>query len=541
MESLGYTEQVQNWICSALENRGIDAEKTLQYCKGLYEYARKTNDEYLLGFSSYYMGEAYYILNNVDKLFESLSRSLPYLDRTEQWELLARSYNLLGITSASRGNAPFAMDYYLNALSYCRKYQLQDVGIIVNMNIGSLYNWLGEYNQAQHYYEIGYQTLKKLGKTADYYTYLLTYYIGIGNSYLYRELLDKAASFKRKAEEECDGRIGLVEEMTLNCFRARFYHAAGQKKERDDCIREIHSLLKQPIELLSVFDDLYLYCEMLLQIGKKDEFLEVYSILENMAVSAGITYIRKKLLSLKLSYYKMAEETEHYKEAAAQYYELAELMENENRYTVMSMLNIRSFLEESTKRQKVMEEQNRILQRRSETDALTGMYNRFRLNTYAEEAFDRAAERRTTLAVEILDIDYFKQYNDHYGHQAGDTCIRHIADEIKELAKDERIFCARYGGDEFILIFETCTREEVLAFTRRLKEQIINLQIEHAGSKAMPVVTISQGVCQDIPHGGSKIWDFLHKADSMLYRVKKNNRNCICISGFDEENGTLYP
>ena len=82
MESLENKGQVQNWIRSALKNRGIDAEKTLYYCKGLYEYARKTNDETLLGFSSYYMGEAYYILNNVDKLFESLSLALAYLDRS---------------------------------------------------------------------------------------------------------------------------------------------------------------------------------------------------------------------------------------------------------------------------------------------------------------------------------------------------------------------------------------------------------------------------------------------------------------------------
>lgn len=117
MESLSQNGQVQDWIRSALGNRGIDAEKTLYYCKNLYEYARKTKDETLLGFSAYYMGEAYYILNNVDKLFESLSVALAYLDRSGQWELLSRSYNLLAITSANRGNAPLAMDYYLSALS----------------------------------------------------------------------------------------------------------------------------------------------------------------------------------------------------------------------------------------------------------------------------------------------------------------------------------------------------------------------------------------------------------------------------------------
>lgn len=137
-------------------------------------------------------------MNNVDKLFESLSVALAYLDRSGQWELLSRSYNLLAITSANRGNAPLAMDYYLSALSYCEKYHMQDVGIIVNMNIGALYNRLGEYSQAQQYYEIGYQTLCKTKMSPEYFSYLLTYYIGIGNTYLYREFPEKAAYYIQK-------------------------------------------------------------------------------------------------------------------------------------------------------------------------------------------------------------------------------------------------------------------------------------------------------------------------------------------------------
>ena len=540
MESLENKGQVQNWIRSALENRGIDAEKTLYYCKGLYEYARKTNDETLLGFSSYYMGEAYYILNNVDKLFESLSLALAYLDRSGQWELLARSYNLLAITSVNRGNAPLAMDYYLSALSYCEKYHMQDVGIIVNMNIGALYNWLGEYSQAQQYYEIAYQTLGMTERNPDYYTYLLTYYIGIGNTYLYREFPEKASVYIQKAEEECRDRLGKIEEIALFCFKARCYNSMGHTKERDACIVQIHGMMQQPMEFLSVFDDLYAYCEMLFQIGKKEDFLVVLSAMEKLAASAGITHIRKQLLSLKIHYYKVAGETENYKEAAAQYFELAELMENENRYTVLSMINIRNFLEESAKQRKEIEEQNRILQKRSETDALTGMNNRFRLNEYAEEAFLRALQDETPLAVEILDIDYFKQYNDHYGHQAGDDCIRQIADCIRELTGETGIFCARYGGDEFILIYERYTKERVMELTRELRENIIALRMEHISSLGAPYVTISQGICYDMPKEGSKIWDFLHTADGMLYQVKEKERSSICIGGFGEQDGEIY-
>lgn len=531
-----YNMDVQKWIRNTLENRGIDTEKTLQYCKALYEYAKMVNDESLIGFSSYYMGEAYYITNNVDKLFESISSGLTYLDRTKQWELLARSYNLLGITSVNRGNAPFAMDYYLSALSYCNRYNIPDVGIMINMNIGSLYNLLGEYGEARHYYECGYQILKKLGEIPNYCIYLLSYYIGMGNSYLYEEQYDKADFYREKAVEECEGKLEQLEEVTLYCFEARLYHALGKNADRDVCIKKIYGLIQKPIEILSIFDDLYLYCRMLFEAGKFEDFKSVFVILEKFAVEAKITYIRKQLIALKIKYYKEIGNMEKCKDAAVKYYELTELMENENRYTVMSMVNIRKFLEESKRQKLAMEEQNRILQERSETDALTGLSNRFRLNTYAEDAFRNAGEQGKEFAIEILDIDYFKQYNDNYGHQAGDQCLICIANEIKALTKGKNIFSARYGGDEFILIYEGYEKTDVLGFAEALKRNVMNLEIEHKYSKTMPVITISQGICFDIPKQRNKIWDYLHTADSMLYKVKQNQRNDVCIAEFEEKN-----
>lgn len=84
------------------------------------------------------------------------------------------------------------------------------------------------------------------------------------------------------------------------------------------------------------------------------------------------------------------------------------------------------------------------------------------------------------MAVEILDIDYFKQYNDNYGHQKGDLCICRVAKEIQKLAEKDDIFCARYGGDEFILIYEGYSREAVVILTEKLKRSIRDLNMEHA-------------------------------------------------------------
>ena len=161
MDFNAYSSEVLEWLEGVRKNRGTDAEKTLMLCKNIRDYAREQDDEKLLGYAYYYSGETYYLLNDVDKLFRNLSCSLPYLEHSRQHGLLARAYNILAITSMNRGNAPFAMDYYLNARMYCEKYKLYDIGIIININIGMLYNNFGEYRQAEKYLEQAYDLLQK--------------------------------------------------------------------------------------------------------------------------------------------------------------------------------------------------------------------------------------------------------------------------------------------------------------------------------------------------------------------------------------------
>ena len=145
-----------------------------------------------------------------------------------------------------------------------------------------------------------------------------------------------------------------------------------------------------------------------------------------------------------------------------------------------------------------------------------------------------AKENDIPVAMEILDIDYFKEYNDNYGHQEGDRCLVSIANTIRNLVEEAEGFCARYGGDEFVIIYANVTWEQAVSYAEELRRRVLALEMEHRFSKALPVVTISQGICWGIPRKGNRSWDFLHAADNMLYRVKKFSRNNYCVGGLDE-------
>lgn len=170
--------------------------------------------------------------------------------------------------------------------------------------------------------------------------------------------------------------------------------------------------------------------------------------------------------------------------------------------------------------------ENIVLREKSETDALTGLPNRFAYDSYKKVIYEVMLKKPRTFAVEILDVDYFKEYNDNYGHQAGDKCIQMIAKEIAAISQGKTdVFCCRYGGDEFVILYDGYLWEEVEKFVRELKERVAARRIKHEFSKAESYVTITQGICFHHFHEGLTISDYFNKADETLYEVKKVTRN----------------
>lgn len=197
-----------------------------------------------------------------------------------------------------------------------------------------------------------------------------------------------------------------------------------------------------------------------------------------------------------------------------------------------------SLISEGINRMVISLEENNMLRKQSETDALTGLLNRFAYNHYSMQICNhmlRHPEKSHTIAVEILDIDHFKEYNDNYGHLTGDQCIQAVAAEIQALASGQNIFAFRYGGDEFVLIYQNYTKEEVEGFARQLKAQIHARVIKHEYSPVSDTVTITQGICFDIFSPEYKMDDYLAYADKALYDAKHSARNNYRIVSVDKK------
>jgi len=166
-----------------------------------------------------------------------------------------------------------------------------------------------------------------------------------------------------------------------------------------------------------------------------------------------------------------------------------------------------------------------MLEKLSITDGLTGIYNRMYFDVMVEDEISRAKRGETYLSFLMLDIDFFKQYNDTYGHQAGDEVLIKIATLLEELLSRVDDYCFRLGGEEFGVLFIGLDKAESIIFANRFKDGIENLKIPHSTSSVSEYVTASFGlVVNDAKDIGDKN-KLYREADMLLYQSKESGRN----------------
>ena len=182
-----------------------------------------------------------------------------------------------------------------------------------------------------------------------------------------------------------------------------------------------------------------------------------------------------------------------------------------------------------TERTGELEASNRKLAALSTTDGLTGVANRRGFDLALEREWRRAERTGQTVALTMLDVDHFKKYNDHYGHLAGDACLRAVAELITSHGRRTTDLVARYGGEEFALLAAATDSADAFGVAEAICAELVKLQLPHAGSP-FGVVTISIGVAVLLPGGDNTPERLLQQADRAMYRAKEKGRNMALLA-----------
>ncbi|MDH5394300.1 MAG: diguanylate cyclase [Gammaproteobacteria bacterium] len=192
---------------------------------------------------------------------------------------------------------------------------------------------------------------------------------------------------------------------------------------------------------------------------------------------------------------------------------------------------IESSHQEILKTNKQLEERNAVLKELSSKDTLTALYNRRFFNEYLGNEWSRAVREKSNLSIMMFDIDYFKQYNDEYGHQQGDDCLKQVASCLAQVLHRPADLIARYGGEEFIAILPSTDSKGACVIAENMRSELELLKIKHKKSIVSDHVTVSIGVAAVIPETQGLHEKLISCADSALYEAKKQGRNrVVCIT-----------
>jgi diguanylate cyclase (GGDEF)-like protein len=170
-----------------------------------------------------------------------------------------------------------------------------------------------------------------------------------------------------------------------------------------------------------------------------------------------------------------------------------------------------------------------ILREMVARDGLTGIQNRRMFDQHIQRVWQQGVRNQQRVAVLLADIDCFKDYNDRYGHQAGDECLRAVAVSLSQCARRPLDFVARYGGEEFAVVLYEASREYVAEVLTRIQRSIAELNIPHEASRVASRLTVSIGAAFVLPTDSRTLEGLIQLADEALYSAKEQGRNRVIV------------
>lgn len=524
-----YSTEIINWIETVEKIHLSNPSESKSICEKLISLGKTIEDDWLLGFSYYYLAEAAFI-DNRDGFEANILLGIEYQLRIDQQELLAKSYNLLGIASSYSSSQSVAMDYYLVGLSYAKKGDWAYLEGVLNSNIASVYREIGDFRKAIEYLKLSLIKLEaaqlkiNLERNIGFlYGNIAECYLRIGEYQKAKQWFDRRNPTYAKAHSEVF--------LTDTSFLINYYHCQQASDLRDIEINKFIATCETSSSLVSVFEEIFLLCELLKEIKAYDLLWRLLEVVNKKVLQDGFTRLSVLANSYKIYYYQFKADDEKLKETYLEYFQLNQRLEEETKKQMIKDILLREEIDTIRRTKQKIENSYGVLLEKSRRDYLTNLPNREWLEKYVEEKIEKAYQEKTALTLGIMDIDNFKIYNDTLGHQTGDLFLLALAELLQKLMEDKRVFCARYGGDEFVVILEGYTKEEVSQWAKKLRREVsrIDILVEKSGLNSK--MTVSQGYNHFIPTEEQQQFKIqFNIADQALYAAKRKNKNQIFVA-----------
>lgn len=518
------SKEIQNYIADVKRISESTTGLDFDGCQRILEHAAETKSDALFGIGYYCFAEYYWDKKDAEQTMRCLGECMKYFCDAELQKYLPRVYNMMGVVADSTDNRLMALSYYYTCLQYANLYQDAYIHGMANYNIAYILIRMKHYADAKEHYYSAIEYLEKSEETIPQRRNLIQCMVYCGFCHLmlneWQEalaLMDRIQDARKKASEGEYPRLSLLA-FAAACEKVKENHALSiqladqlqEAFERDENPKEMQ-------EMVVILADLMVKMKSYKRMERLIDLLDEKRIEKNAAVYLD-------LYPFKSRYLLNNNRVEEYVEYTKRYLTLYSKRQQDSKAVMARILELQERLSREEMERKDILAYNRKLESIALYDSLTGLANRNYLNEYLSQRFEEACANQTLIGVELMDIDFFKEYNDTYGHLAGDTCIKAVAEVLKDV-ENESVFCARYGGDEFMLVYSGMTAHEIHDVAETIQKGVRMLNIPHVGSECENKVTVSQGIFVKVPEEQNREWDYNSMADTVLYEAKRQGRN----------------
>lgn len=425
------------------------------------EHITEKQDKGLYGLCCYYIAHALVENGRTEESLEYLKECIRCMVGTRQQNQVSRGYHLLGVVAHSQNNLLLAMEQYNKALEYAQSCQDDRMGHIIHANRADVYYRLGACEKAFACCRMSIEAFERSGDRSvagrESHRMLLA---GYGYYLTMADRLKEAEALREKllaGREETHQR--LFASLCVFSFLALYSHRTGKDKEAcsflEEAVGEATARKRIAGDCRSVLNLLDLMVEMkqFACLRKALDWLEPIAAEEN---NQGLIL---QFLFYRFRYCREYMTCKQFEDCGRRFFRIQEERSAGETGLALRMLETCKSLWAIEEEKRRLEQEHLRLLHQVNHDELSGLYNKRCLIRYTDEIFDRAKRERKPVSILFIDIDYFKQLNDRYGHQAGDACIRAVAESIRESMPED--FAARYGGDEFVVAAFNRTEEEI--------------------------------------------------------------------------------
>lgn len=479
------------------------------------------DDDYTKAFARTYLGDAFHSLGLLDNALRECQMALELSEKNGYEKLSLTLYNILGIIYTYVEDEQGALDCFFKGIALAKKVEEHMMSAAIHANLAYMYGKFYKYDKSL-------DTLQKAIEINDSATNNEAR-VQLGNLFFYRNkanvLLEKGEyESAHKYLELIKEETNINEDINLLILYAIYY---TKLKDIDNATFYIDKIRDRANTITNKLDKITVYFELIelyLFWQQYDEAESIVDICDDILEEIKLPNKYVKLAEYKIEIYTNINKKDKLIEAYRLFYEKDRELTSTRQKAEVKRIKKKIALHNEMEKHATMQAKQEELISKSECDELTAVFNRRGIRKYLEMKYMESQKSETNIAIIIIDVDYFKEYNDTYGHLLGDECLKSIAKALNDAVKDSG-FVGRYGGDEFLIVASNKTEEEIEKIIVDIRNNIEELQLENVNSKVSNMVTVTIGAVNTVPKKDTDLLEYMHAADNALYEIKKKSRN----------------